>query len=291
MSGNSRSCSLLHPVFEPTPDSLKRKSKIAVEHILTYVLERSPEAPTILKFYGNLSIIEMTNSNILAELCWIVYSSGFRYDIVKKYWGSLKEAFRQFDVVEVASLYENMNTEAKRICSDSGFRNLRKATWCIQNAKRIIELDYEKKHLGGLKGYFLAISKRNHFELVQLAPSLVQELRFRGIGNTTIFHLMKNVGIDIFKPDIHVRRILTGLGLIDDEYSSAIEICRSMLFLSSLTGIRVAELDTLLFLYGRMTDDRILPEALDPIEIGCGAEREGKCYLNMYLNKCDSTSK
>ncbi len=240
-------------------NSRNEMTRIVVEKMRAYVLQNCPDAISMLEFYGDLSPERVTNEEILSESSWVVYSSGFRYDIVKKYWKSIREAFHDFDVAEVASFCDDIDTHAKRICNMSGFRNLRKAVWCIQNAHRIIELDSQRRATGGLRGYFVSVSRKKTCDLVKLAPTLVRELGFKGIGNTTIFHLMKNLGIDIFKPDIHVRRVLANLGLIQSENAAVPEICAAMLLLSSESGMRIVELDSLLFLYGQIGGDYVHP--------------------------------
>jgi 3-methyladenine DNA glycosylase Tag len=228
--------------------------------MLECVLTRFPEVRAMVQYYDSLSPMKITSTEILAELSWVVYSSGFRHNIVKKYWHAISQAFQGFDVTKVASLCKDLESEARWISRDCGFNNVRKAMWCIQNACRILELDSEKRTLGGLAGYFMELSRKDICDLVGLAPLLVEEFRFKGIGNTTIFHLMKNLGIDVFKPDIHVRRILAKLGLIHEENASTVDICRAMLLLSQASQLRMIELDTLLFEYGRMTGDSIVPE-------------------------------
>lgn len=232
----------------------------AVECMLEYVMARLPEARAMLQYYDSLNPMKITNTKILTELSWVVYSSGFRHDVVKKYWHAISQAFHSFEIAEVASLYENVESEARRICRDCGFNNVRKAVWCIQNARRIIELDSEKRTQGGLAGYLIELSRKNTYDLVCLAPFLVEELRFKGIGSTTIFHLLKNLGIDVFKPDIHVRRTLARLGLTREKDASIVDICRAMLLLSQASQMRIIELDTLLFEYGRISGDALVPE-------------------------------
>jgi len=232
----------------------------AVECMLEYVLARLPEARAMLQYYNSLNPMKITNTKVLEEVGWVVYSSGFRYDVVKKYWHAISQAFHGFEIAEVASLYEDMEGEASRICRECGFNNMRKAMWCIQNARRIIELDSEKRTQGGLAAYLMELSGKSTYDLVRLAPFLVEELRFKGIGSTTIFHLMKNLGIDVFKPDIHVRRTLVKLGLTHEEDASTVDICHAMLLLSQASQMRIIELDTLLFEYGRISGDALIPE-------------------------------
>ncbi|XHH09569.1 MAG: hypothetical protein ACFCUE_02770 [Candidatus Bathyarchaeia archaeon] len=210
----------------------------------------------MLNNYNSVNTSKLTNNQILAEVSWIIYSSGFKFDIIQRYWPRISEAFEGFDVEEVSKFATSLELHANEICSKSGFKNKRKALWCIQNAKRIVQLDDEFGQYGGLKGYFLELSLLDTFELVKVAPSLIQELKFKGIGNVTIFHLMKNLGFDVFKPDIHVCRILERVGLITSK-DSIFNIYSVMAMVAKENGLKVKELDTLLFMYGKTTSDKI----------------------------------
>lgn len=232
-------------------------TRIIIESMLAHVVSASSEALELIGFYGNLSLRDLDNDDILEQLCWIVYSSGFRYDIIKKYWPSLTHAYHGFRVEEVAALSSDPVHGASRICEESGFRNLSKAEWCIFNARRILEIDERERASGGLKGYLVRLSNWSPAELVALTPEIRRELGFKGIGELTVFHLLKNVGIDIFKPDIHVRRILSKLGLVQSQFAEVSDICKAMQYLSSMSLIRIGELDTLLFCYGRLTGDDV----------------------------------
>jgi len=243
--------------LDPCESRLEDRYNASVKQILSFTLRECPETTRMLEFYRNLSPDQVTNRQVLTELSWVIYSSGFRYDVVKAYWPAIAEAFQHFDVMEVALMVKDLEVCAGDICRRSGFHNLRKAIWCIRNAQRIIELDSEKGPVGGLRGYLSQLARKNHRELVEYAPSLITELAFVGIGNTTIFHLLKNLGFNVFKPDIHVRRVLSRLKLIADEDSPVPEICEAMSQLSAASGLKVNELDTLLFLYGRITGDHV----------------------------------
>ena len=227
-----------------------------IDKVLFQALKECPDTLELMNFYGKLSPQNVTNESVLRELSWIAYAGGFRYDIIRKYWPKISEAFFGFDVTQVALLSKDLDKHAQSICQTSGFKNLRKAKWCILNAKRIMDLDHELEEQGGLRGYFVNISKMDIVEIINMAPSMLKNLKFKGIGRTTIFHLLKNVGIDIFKPDIHVCRILHKLGLISEKQSIS-EVCHAMCSLSLSYGIKVSELDTLFFVYGKTTADYI----------------------------------
>ncbi len=216
------------------------------------------ETSEMMDYYRNIALNDMTNSDIYAEICWIAYSSGFRYDIIKKYWTSIRKELYFFDIHKVASFIDDIDYYSQRICKNSGFKNVRKAQWCIKNAVRMIELDSEKCNYGGFKGYLLELSQKGPDELVEMTPRLLEDFKFNGIGKVTIFHFLKNIGINIFKPDIHVRRILTNLGFIEKEKSSMRDIYNVMKDISEKMDIEVVELDTLLFSYGKVFGDEII---------------------------------
>lgn len=227
-----------------------------IQEIISLALSRYPDVSQMLRCYDSVDTTKLTNNRILAEVSWIIYSSGFKFDIIQRYWQRISEAFQGFDVMQVAQLSDSIEIHASEICFKSGFKNKRKALWCIENAQRIIDLEEKFSDDGGLKGYFLELSHFDTPDLVRMAPSVLQELRFKGIGNITIFHLMKNLGLDVFKPDIHVCRLLERVGLISSS-STILEIYSVMSAVARANRLKVKELDTLLFMYGKITSDQI----------------------------------
>ena len=228
----------------------------AVNEIISLTLKKYPDASQMIHYYNGVDTKKLTNNQILAEICWIIYCSGFKFDVIQKYWPKISNALRSFDVAQVARLSLDIETTANEVCSKSGFKNKRKALWCINNAQRIIDLDEEFSKGGGLKGYFLELSRFDTLSLVKMAPNVLQELKFKGIGNVTIFHLLKNLGLDVFKPDLHVCRLLERVGLINQN-TTILEIYSIMSNIAKANGLKVKELDSLLFMYGKITSDQI----------------------------------
>lgn len=235
----------------------RRQYQMLVDTLVSRTLERQPSAVDILEYYEGLSPASITQRRLFTEVCWIGYSSGFRYSVVKKYWPSIRKALYGFDVSRVAAKGRDVPDAALQICETSGFKNISKASWCVENARRIPELDEEWSSIGGIRGFFELLATERPDRLVQSAPAIVDQLSLKGIGRTTIFHLLKNVGIDIFKPDIHVRRLIAHMDLASSEDATPSEICDAMMFLSSMTGYRVSQLDTFLFAYGVVVGDDI----------------------------------
>ena len=95
-------------VLDFNESSFRKKCDSLMRQIFSYTLKEYPETKDLLRFYNSLSLERVTNQHILTELSWVVYSSGFRYDIVKKYWPAITEAFQSFEVAKVAHLIEEI---------------------------------------------------------------------------------------------------------------------------------------------------------------------------------------
>lgn len=228
-----------------------------VHKMIMETLRRRPEMVYMFEYYEGLKPSGITQTRLFREVCWIVYSSGFSHDVLTRYWPAIGKAFSGFDTIRVAENDAPISEIARRVCQASGFRNFSKAAWCIENAKRICALDEELNYAGGIEGFFQLTSEKSLEEVVSSAEKIAADLNLRGIGKTTVFHLLKNMGIDTFKPDIHVRRMLAGMKLIRNCDASPKEICNAMTFLSSVSGYRVSQVDTFLFAYGITAGDKI----------------------------------
>ena len=237
---------------------LDSKKLVQIDAVLKYTLNEMPETLKLIDHYKKIKIDNLTYCNIFEEISWIVYSSGFRNDILVKYWPYIRIEFDNFNIENVVEYFNDVEKEAKRICNNSGFHNLNKTKWCINNAKRIMELNNEKENYGGFKSYLIELSQKEPYYLVEMAPSLVNDFKLKGIGNVTIFHLLKNLGFNIFKPDIHITRLLSNFGLINKENYDNYEIFHILQLLSKSLGLKICELDTILFTYGRLHGDTIL---------------------------------
>lgn len=236
--------------LQASTGAARKRCQMLVDDLVSRALTEQPGIVRMFDYYESLSPSSITERRLFTEVCWICYSSGFRYSVVEKYWPRIRRALYGFDVHRAAADGLDVTEAAFRVCETSGFRNLSKASWCVENARRIPELEEDWRDIGGLRGFFEHLATEDPRELVRQVPAIVKQLGLKGIGKTTAFHLMKNVGIDIFKPDIHVRRLLTRMELISQEDASPEEVCEAMVFLSSASGYKVSQLDTFLFAYG-----------------------------------------
>jgi len=225
-----------------------------LSRIMHYTFNYSKDIYDLLNHYNSISLFNMSNSDIYGELCWIIYNSGFKYEIIKKFWPDIVKEFYYFDVEQVSKLNNDVHNNALNICEKINFYNIKKAKWCIYNAKRILELDEEKKECNGFKGYLIELSKIELISLINDISNIIKELRFKGIGEITVFHFLKNIGIDIYKPDRHIIRLFEKMGILHDS-NDIQEVTKGFLKISDYTNFSIRELDTILFEFGRITND------------------------------------
>lgn len=91
---------------------------------------------------------------------------------------------------------------------------------------------------------------------VDLRRSLIKNVK--GIGNKISSHWLRNIGFQLPIIDIHVRRVLSCAGLIDDKYaknqisdSEYWFLEKKMIEISDQMNIDVAKLDFVLWIHGR----------------------------------------
>jgi len=246
--------------IEPQTSPHFEKYATYLAKIYEYSINEYPECEELINHYKNVSIYEMSNDKIYQEICWIIYSSGFKNDIIKKYWPYITEAYFKFDINKITDEYSDIDSAAIIVCRKSNFNNLNKAKYCIYNAHRITYLN-DYLYEGGLRGVLNSIINMSVLDVYSIIPELKKQLGLKGIGDVTIFHLLKNVGINIFKPDIHVLRILEYIGLFK-ELKSQRETYYVLKQISKEMCIDVSELDTALFVFGK-NNERNFEKILD----------------------------
>jgi hypothetical protein len=209
-----------------------------------------------MHFYKDIDVNRLKLDDIYSEICWIVYNSGFKLEIVSKYWPKISRELLYFDVDRVFNESVNNPQFVHTICYNSGFNSVKKAEGCVFNSGRLIEIESSLALAGGIRGFFIQLSQLPNDALLDRIPFIADYLHLKGIGKVTIYHLLKNMGVDIFKPDIHVCRMLTRLNLINQENTIS-DISQIMIKLSRKSGLSLCELDTLLFNYGKISGDSL----------------------------------
>jgi len=161
---------------------------------------------------------EIKEEIFLAELAWCIYNSGMKEAVVRSKWPKLENAFMGF--------YPNLVVKHKEKCLDKAlavFNHRAKAEAVIAGAEKIMEdMPLVDK-----------LAPMSEDEVLQYFES------YRFIGKITRYHLARNVGYDVVKPDRHLVRLAKFCGFEDP-----IELVESI---SKATGERKMFIDYILW--------------------------------------------
>jgi N-glycosylase/DNA lyase len=184
----------------------------------------------------------VTESEFFAELTWVILASGFRVSVVSEKFKSIEDCFKRFrssrDIVE--------NAEKYRQCALKYFNNYKKIS-AIVTAAQILDKD-------GFDN-FKKRAKSNPIKVFQELPY---------IGPITVYHLAKNMGFLVAKPDVHLTRIMNYFG-----YDDVQKFCE---IISQATGDPIPFIDSVLWQYATIDHDyldlirKVSAESKNPVQ-------------------------
>ena len=172
-----------------------------------------------LDWQVQISFANVTESLFLREAAWVILSSGFREVTVRKYFPLISEAFLHWESAN--AIVQNI-----QFCKSKGlqyFGNKRKIDAICTLAAMV-----SREGFGQVKRNI-----RN--------DGLDYLLSYPYIGPVTGKHLLKNLGLQLAKPDRHLIRIAEAL-----EFDSAQELCESI---EEIIGDSTPEIDLVLWRY------------------------------------------
>lgn len=146
-----------------------------------------------IDWQSNIDFNEVDERTFLGEFAWVVLSSGMRERVVRNLFGEISRCF--YDWISAKIIVEHKNEclrEALRY-----FNNKPKMNAIVEAASKIIDVGFDK-----FKDYI----SRDPIKRLQ-------ELSY--IGPVTVFHLAKNIGLNVAKPDRHLVRIANLEGYAD----------------------------------------------------------------------------
>lgn len=178
-------------------------------------------------------------SDFLREAAWTVLSAGFRESVVRKLFGPICSAF--FDWQSAALI--QANRVGCRRAALHVFNNHRKVDAILDIACVVADSGFE------------VIRRRIQEEDVRFLQTLPY------IGSITAFHLAKNLGLPVVKPDRHLQRIAKAAG-----FGSPRELCE---LISHRVGEPVQVVDVVLWRYATLFSDYVavftaVPRRCDP---------------------------
>jgi hypothetical protein len=164
----------------------------------------------------------LTEREFLAEGAWVILSSGMRESVVARHFPRVSKAFKDWASAQVVA----MNRRECEQQALQAFNNPSKieaiASLCERVNSRGFERILEEVYIGGVS-YLMT---------------------FNHIGPVTSFHLAKNIGLDVVKPDRHLTRMAAAAG-----YSSPEELCQNI---AKITGEKISVIDIVLWRYATL---------------------------------------
>lgn len=165
------------------------------------------------------SLAQLTEQDFLAESAWVILSSGMRETVVRNRFEAVSRAFKNW-------------TSAHTIAASRAK--------CEKEAREVFNHPAKIRAIGDLCERVATCTFPQI--LKQIEASGIDFLQtFEFIGPVTRFHLAKNIGLDVVKPDRHLLRMAAATGC-----SHPNELCRHI---AEVTGDKVSVIDLVLWRY------------------------------------------
>jgi hypothetical protein len=136
----------------------------------------------------------LTPQKFFKQYTWVVFTCGFNASVVREHWNNIKKVLFEFDIGKVKALSD------EELLLRIPIKNKKKVASIIR-ASQIITENW--------------LSKIKTASCPEEIKSILLELPH--IGGVTIYHLMRNIGIDCFKPDRHIVNIAKSLNSEPEE--------------------------------------------------------------------------
>jgi hypothetical protein len=167
----------------------------------------------------SVNVAEFSESDLLREAAWVILCSGFRESIVRRVFDYISLCFCDWESAAAIA-------DADRLCVQSaahGFRNVSKLQAILAVAHIV-----HRRTFPSLKAAILA-------------DPIAELSCLPRIGPITVWHLAKNLGVDVAKPDRHLARVASTLG-----YGSAADFCSAI---AQATGEQIKVVDLIVWRY------------------------------------------
>lgn len=168
------------------------------------------------------SIRGLSESDFLSEAAWVVLSAGMREAVIRKLFPRVSRAF--FNWTSAQAIVRNeakCRADALRVFNHKG-----KINALIQIAATVHALGYN------------TVQKR----LAADGLAFICELPY--MGPATSYHLAKNLGLDVVKPDRHLLRVAKATS-----FPTPDELCRTI---AAFTGERLSVVDLVIWRYATL---------------------------------------
>ncbi len=224
--------------------------KLKVQTIKLDVIERYLDAKRFviengfskeIEWQDGLDIQLITEAEFLRETAWVILSSGMRESVIRAKFPEISNAFHDWKCSKLIR---------------------RRKTSCSKNALRVFG---HKQKIAAIVSAASLVAKNGISEIKEnissIGISYLEQIPY--IGTTTKFHLAKNIGVDVVKPDRHLCRIAECLG-----YFSPSHLCDDV---RKITGDKVSVVDLVFWRYATLDSDYLSFFSLNRKQALCNA--------------------
>lgn len=180
-----------------------------------------------IEWQRNLHFEDIKESDFLRESAWVILCAGMKESVVRKYFRDITFCFFEWESAEKI-------VRMKKYCVEYALEilnNLRKIKAIAETAQRVFDIGFNR-----LK----AILQDKSTEIL---------LSFPFMGPVTSYHLAKNLGMPVAKPDRHLVRLASSLG-----YTNVQEFCA---VISKASKEPISVVDVVLWRFATLRRDYI----------------------------------
>jgi len=192
------------------------KDAVALFKIAEKFLRENGFGQEIDRFDNPRTLDEMNDRELLQTYAWVVFSSGMRNAVIEAKWREITKAFRDFNPPKIAEDLDAVRRNALNV-----FRHYKKVDAVIQMTQLLLK-----------EGLAL------RSEIKEDPLNALYRLPF--IGKVNRYHLARNLGFNVIKPDRHLVRLASKYEM------TPFELCE---LIHQKTGRRLATIDAILWRY------------------------------------------
>lgn len=180
-----------------------------------------------IEWQNSVRFCNIRESDFLRETGWVVLSCGMRERVVRRKFHCFSEAFYDW---KSSSLIAD-NAHICRSKALSAFRHEGKVDAVITIARQVSQSGFDS---------FKQRIEDDGVEFIRRLPFM---------GPATSYHLAKNIGLDVVKPDRHLVRVASATG-----YDSPTNLCKDI---ASLVGDRISVIDLVIWRFATLAPNYV----------------------------------
>jgi len=170
---------------------------------------------------------EVTETDFIREAAWVILSSGMRETVIRGKFEKISKAFFNWASAEI--IHHNSSDCRKRALQV--FRNTKKIDAIIKIASHVYFEEFET------------------VKSILLQEKTIYLRRFPFLGPATSYHLAKNIGLPVAKPDRHLCRIAEATG-----FETPNELCNEI---AQALGENISVVDLVLWRFATINKNYI----------------------------------